>query len=49
MKKLTALLIAVITLFAVAAGCKGKALAKREESQDGYYAVLKTQNDLSDD
>lgn len=49
MKKLTALVIAVITLFAAVASCKGKAPAKREESQDGYYAVLKTQNDLSDD
>ena len=49
MKKLTALLIALITLFAVAAGCKGKAPAN-ERPKSGYYAVFEVNGntDVSD-
>ena len=49
MKKLTALIIAVITLFAVAAGCKGKAPAN-ERPKSGYYAILEVDGnaDISD-
>ena len=49
MKKLTALLIAVITLFADVASCKGKAPAN-ERSKSGYYAIFEVDGnaDISD-
>lgn len=49
MKKLTALLIAVITLFAAVASCKGKAPAN-ERPKSGYYAILEVDGnaDISD-
>ena len=49
MKKLTALLIAVITLFAAVSNCKGKAPAN-ERPKSGYYAILEVDGnaDISD-
>ena len=49
MKKLTALVIAVITLFAAVASCKVKAPAN-ERPKSGYYAILEVDGnaDISD-
>ena len=49
MKKLTALVIAVITLFAAVASCKDKAPAN-ERPKSGYYAILEVDGnaDISD-